>query len=153
MVVGENALAIVGAARAVTVRVAVLLGEPTVVCEVVTPEVVLGLPPTLLLVTPKVTVQPPAGIVIPEKVRAVWPEVNDVAAPQVPPTAPPTALILTSVSVKEAPVRLDAFVFPNVRVTVDVPPDAIDVGLKAFPMVGTASTVRFAMLLPVPTVV
>jgi hypothetical protein len=77
----------------------------------------------VLLVTPNVTVQPPAGIVIPEKLSAVWPAVNEVAAPHVPPTAPPTAVMLASVSVKEAPVRLEELVFPKVSVTVDVPPD------------------------------
>jgi hypothetical protein len=40
--------------------------------------------------------------------------------------------------------------FVSVRVTADVPPDAIEVGLKAFMMVGAARTVRLAVLLADP---
>jgi hypothetical protein len=109
-----------------TVRVAVLLAAPAVVvCVVVTPEVVLGWAPGELLVTLKITVQLPlAGIVIPLKLRAVAPAVRDDGAVplQVPVTAPPTALIFTSVSVNAPPVRLDALLFDNVNVTTDVPP-------------------------------
>ena len=119
----------------------------------VTPEVLLGLTPTVLLVTPKVTVQPPAGIVIPEKLSAVCPAVNEVVAPHVPPTAPPTAVMLVKVSVNDAPVRLEELVFPKVRVTVEVPPELMEVGLKALLTVAVASTVRFATLLAEPTVV
>jgi len=51
---------------------AVLLAVPaTGVCVVVTPEVALGLTPGVLLVTTKVTVQEPAGIVMPLNVNAV----------------------------------------------------------------------------------
>jgi len=121
----------VGDGRPPTCRVAVLLAAPAVgVCVVVTPEVVLGWPPTVLLVTLKITVQLPlAGIVIPVKLRAVWPAVNvDGVMPlQVPvtdwlPLAPAAALILTSVSEKAPPVRADALLFERVRVTVEVPP-------------------------------
>ena len=42
---------------------------------------------------------------------------------QLPVTLPPAALIFTSVSVKAAPVRLDALLFVSVRVIVEVPPD------------------------------
>src|SRR5580658_5992329 len=157
--VGLNALLMVGEARAaVTVRVAVLLAAPAVgVCVVVTPEVVLGLPPRLLLVTLNVTVQLPlAGMVIPVKLRAVAPplRVPGVVPAQVPPTAPPTALMLTSVSANAPPVSADALLLDKVRVTVELPPDTIEVGLNALPMVGEARavTVRVAVLLAEPAV-
>ena len=124
---GLNALAMVGVASAVTVSVAVLLAAPAAgVCVVVTPEVVLGFPPTVLLVTLKVTVQLPlAGMVIPEKLSDVWPAVNEVGIvpAQVPPTAPAAALMLTSVSVKVPPVRAEALLLERVRVTRELPPD------------------------------
>jgi hypothetical protein len=66
------------------------------VCVVVTPEVVLGFAPAVLLVTLKTTVQLLlAGIVIPVKLRAVAPAVRvfGVVPTQVPVTAPPTALM------------------------------------------------------------
>jgi len=110
-----------------TVRVAVLLGEPGEgVCVVVTPDVVLGFPPTVLLVTLKVTVQLLlAGIVIPLKLRAVAPapRVAGVVPVQVPPTAPPTALMLDSESVNAPPVRLEPLLLDNVRVATELPPD------------------------------
>src|SRR5260370_1322553 len=110
-----------------TVRVAVLLGEPAEgVWVVVTPEVVLGFPPTVVLVTLKVAVQLLlAGIVIPLKLRAVAPglRVPGVVPVQVPPTPPPTALLLARGSVNAPAVRLDALLFDNVRVTRELPPD------------------------------
>jgi hypothetical protein len=65
-VAGANALAMVGRGERRHRQVAVLLAAPAVgVCAVVTPDVVLGLAPTVLLVTLKITVQLPlAGIVI-----------------------------------------------------------------------------------------
>ena len=115
----------VGAAN--TVRVAVLLTVPAVVvCVVVTPEVVLGWAPGVLLVTLKITVQLLlAGIVMPVKLREVWPTVSvaGVVPVQVPLTAPPTALMLTNVSVNAPPVRFEAFELDRVRVTTEVPPD------------------------------
>jgi hypothetical protein len=139
---------------AVTVRVAVLLAAPAVgVCVVVTPEVVLGFPPTVLLVTLKITVQLPlAGIVIPEKFSAVAPaaRVFGVVPIQVPPTAPPTALMFTSVSVNAPPANADALLLANVNVTTELPPDAIDAGLNALAIVGEDNTVSVAVLLAVP---
>jgi len=126
------------------------------VCVVVTPEVVLGCTPGVLLVTPKVTVQEPlAGMLIPVKLNAVAPatSVFGVVPMQVPPTAPPTALIFVSVSVKAAPVSADAFELLRVSVTVEVPPGAIVFGANAFATVGEAKTVRLAVLLGAPTVV
>src|ERR1039457_3252393 len=143
----------VGDERLFTVRVAVLLAVPAVgVCVVVTPEVVLGLPPTVLLVTLNVTVQLPDGIVIPVKLRAVAPALNEegVVPVQVPPTAPPTALMLASVSVNAPPVNAEPLLLDSVRVTTELPPDAIEVGLNPLAMVGAANTVRVALLLAVP---
>ena len=121
----------------------------------VTPEVVLGFPATVLLVTLKVTVQLLlAGMLMPVKLRAVAPalSVPGVVPVQVPPTAPPTALMLESVSVNAPPVRADALLLDSVNVTSEVPPDTIEVGLKAFAMVGALRlpTVSVAVLLAVP---
>src|ERR1039457_5799978 len=143
----------VGDEMLVTVRVAVLLAVPAVgVCVVVTPGVVLGLPPTVLLVTLNVTVQLPDGIVIPVKLSAVAPALNEegVVPAQVPPTAPPTALMLASVSENAPPVRAEALMFDSVTVTTELPPDAIEVGLNPLAIVGAANTVRLALLLAVP---
>ena len=116
-------MAIVGAAS--TVRLAVLLTAPAGVCVVVTPEVALGCTPGVLLVTANVTVQAPlAGIVMPLKLKAVAfaASVFGVVPTQVPPTAPPTALIFTNVSVNEPLVNAVAFVLLNVSVTVELLP-------------------------------
>src|SRR2546425_885284 len=105
---------------------AVFVAVPVVVCVVVTPEVAFGFVPTVVLVTANVTVQLPlAGIVIPLKLNAVAfaASVFGVVPAQVPPTAPPTALILASVSVNDALVNGDALLLLNVRVTVELPPD------------------------------
>src|SRR5260370_885260 len=110
-----------------TVRVAVLLGEPAEgVCVVVTPDVVLGFPPTVLLVTLKVTVQLLlAGIVIPLKLRAVAPglRVAGVVPVQVPVPDPPTALMLLKVSVNAPLVRLEGLLLARVNVATDVARD------------------------------
>src|SRR5258708_4130920 len=117
-----------------TPSVAVLLCAPAVgVWVVVTPEVWLLLPPVVLLVTLKVTVQLPlAGIAIPVKLSAVAPapRVPGVVPVQVPPTAPPTALMFTSVSVNAPPVRAVALLLARVRVTAELPPHAIVAGWK-----------------------
>ena len=122
--VGLKAFAIVGAAK--TVRLGVLLTAPgDGVCVVVTPEVVLGCTPAVLLVTSKMTVhEPVAGIVMPVKPKAVAPAANvfGVVPTQLPVTAPPTALILLSVSVNEALVKVVALALPSVSVTVELPP-------------------------------
>src|ERR1035438_9640108 len=117
MVAGANALAMVGDARAVTVRFAALLPVPTVVCAVVMPDVVLGLVATLLLVTLKITVQLPlAGIVMLVKLSAVAPPLNDdgVVPTQEPVTLPATALMFTSVSVNAPLVSADPLLFERV---------------------------------------
>ncbi len=95
--------------------------------------------PAVLLVTLNVTVQLLLeGIVMPVKLRDVWPAVREfgVAPAHVPPTAPPTALIPTRVSVNAPPVRSEVLLLDKVRVTTEVPPDWIDVGLNALLMVG-----------------
>src|SRR5258706_454173 len=100
MLVGLNDLVTVGAAR--TVRVGVLVPDPAAaVCVVVRREVVLFFPPTFVLVTEIFTVQLPlAEILMPGKLRAVPPaeKVLGVVPVQVPPTAPPAALMLTRLS-------------------------------------------------------
>jgi hypothetical protein len=124
IVFGANAFAIVGAAK--TVRLAVLLTAPAVgVCVVVTPDVVFGCTPGVLLVTAKVTVQLLlAGIMMPVKLNAVVPatSVFGVVPTHVPPTAPPTALIFVSVSVKAPPDSVEAFELLKVNVTVELLP-------------------------------
>lgn len=88
------------------------------------------------------------GIVIPLKLKAVAPgeRVFGVVPMQVPPTAPPTALIFVNVSVNEALVKSPVvFVFDKVSVTVEVPPVRIIDGLNALAIVGGAKTVRFAV--------
>ena len=97
------------------------------VCVVVTPEVELGRTPGELLVTSKITVHELlAGIVIPLKLKAVAPATRlaGVVPTQVPVTAPPTALILLSVSVNAPPVSaVEVLLLLKVTVTVEVPPD------------------------------
>jgi hypothetical protein len=111
---------------AVTARSAVLLTVPAVgVCVVFTPEVVLGSEPAVELVTLNVTVQLAlAGIVIPLKLSAVAPALKEegVVPTQVPPTAPPTALIFDSVSVNAPPVSAVVSLLVRVRVTTELPP-------------------------------
>src|SRR5260370_35855475 len=139
-----------------TVRVAVLLCAPAVgVWVVVTPEVWLLLPPVVLLVTLKVTVQLPlAGIAIPVKLSEVAPapRVPGVVPTQVPPTAPPTALMFTSVSVKAPALRAEALLLVRARVTDELPPTAIEVGLNPLLMVGAADTVSVAGVVCAPAV-
>jgi hypothetical protein len=151
---GAKALAIVG--RLNTTRLAVLLAAPGEgVWVEVTPDVVFGLVPCVLLVTAKVTVQELlAGIVMPVKPRAVAPaaSVFGVVPTQVPPTAPPTALMFVSVSVKAAAVSAEAFELLKVKVTVDVPPGVIVPGANDFAIVGGATTYRLAVLLTAPAV-
>lgn len=115
-----------------------MLGDPAAgTCVVVTPEVVLGFVPMLLLVTLNMTVQVALlGMVIPLKLRAVAPAatVVGVVPTQVPLTGPPAADIFTSVSVNAPPVSAMGLVFPNVKVTVELPPGAIEAGLNALLM-------------------
>ena len=149
---GANAFEIVASAK--TDRLAVLLAAPAIgVCVVVTPDVVFGFVPSVLLVTLKITVHEPlAGIVMPLKLRAVAlaASVFGVVPTHVPPTAPPTAAIFTSVSVNEPLPRAAAFELVSVSVTTLVPPGWMLVGLNAFPIVGGATTVRLAVLLTGP---
>src|SRR5438552_2743864 len=112
---------------------------------------------TVVLGTLKVTVQLLLdGIVIPLKLSDVAPaaRVLGVVPTQVPPTAPPTALMFARVSVNAPPVRFDALLFDNVSVTTDVPSDEMAAGLidslslhDALPI-----SVRVAVLLAAPAV-
>src|SRR5258708_5840991 len=132
-----------------TVRLTVGEGGPAAGGWVVgTPLVAVGVVPGVELVTSKMTVQLPAvGMVMPVKLSAVAPaaRVVGVVPTHVPVTFPATAAILTSVSVKLAPVKALAFVFVNVKVIVEVPPDGIEVGLKDFAIVGGANTVKLTL--------
>ena len=76
--------------------------------------------------TLKITVQLPlAGRVMPLKLRAVAPGLKllGVVPEQEPVTLPPAALMFASVSVNAPPVRVEVFVLPSVRVTLEVAPD------------------------------
>lgn len=86
-----------------------------------------------------VTVQFPfSGIVRLLKLNDVAPAAKtfvDTPA-QVPPAAPPTAVIFESVSVNDAPVSVPTVLpFDKVSVTTDCPPTAIDAGAKALAIV------------------
>src|SRR5580698_7693855 len=87
------------------------------------------------------------GIVTLVKLRAVAPaaSVLGVVPAQVPPTAPPDALMFTSASVRAPPVSGKALVLAKVRVSTEAPPDEIVEGANASEMVGSAITVRVAM--------
>ena len=95
--------------------------------------------PIELLVTLKTTVQLElAGIVMPVKLSEVapGPRLEGVVPTQVPVTGPPAALMFVRVSLKEALLRSDVLLFDKVRVTAEVPPGEMDVGLKALPIEG-----------------
>jgi len=105
MLVGLNAFVSAAVFGAVTIRLAVLLTPPAAgTSVVVTPLVVFGLDPIVLLVTNTVSVQLLlAAMVIPVNVRAVAPLVKLLAAPQLPPgICAPLIAMLTSVSLKLA---------------------------------------------------
>jgi hypothetical protein len=144
---GANALAICGGA--ITVKVAVLLVSPaTGVSAVVTPEVVFGCSPAVALVTGKLTAQLElAGIVMPLKLKFVAPadKFAGVIPAQLPPVAPPTAVIFVKTSVNEAFVRLTGLLLLKVSVTVDCPPEAIETGENDLPIAGGARTVKLAV--------
>ena len=120
-------MVIEGAVATTTVRLAVLLGDPAAgVCVLVAPEVVLLLPPRLVLVTTKVTVQAVfVPIEIPLKLTEVAPTTKDdgVVPVQVPPTVVEATLMLTNVSLSDtllnAVVPFGLLMF---RVTVEVAP-------------------------------
>ena len=70
-----------------------------------------------------------------------------------PVTAPPAALMLAKVSLKAPLVRAIELLLDRVTVTVEVPPDGIEAGLKALAMVGDTTTASRAVLLVVPDAV
>ena len=141
MVAAPNDLPMDGGAT--TVRVAGVLELPVRASLLDTPDAVFVNAPGTVLVTVNVTVQlAPAGIVMPEKLRFVAPALKaaGVVPVQLPPTVPPAALMLTSVSVNAAPVRLmPELGAVSVSVTTEVPPEGMALGLNALPMVGTMS--------------
>jgi hypothetical protein len=149
-------LEIVGEASAVTVRVAVLLFDPAVgVWVVVTPPAVFMFGPTVVAATVTVTVQLPAGMVIPVNWAKSWPFVSvlGVVPTQVPPTGPATVDIPEGkLSLNAPPVKALALELLNVKVMVVEPPCTIVVGLKPLVIVGADRTVRLAVLLAAPAV-
>lgn len=58
-----------------------------------------------------------------------------------------------NVSVKDAPVNAIVLELVRVKVIVDVAPEVMAAGPKALAIVGFASTTRFTVAEPVPTVV
>ena len=92
-----------------------------------------------------------AGIVMPVKFFTPGPAVTlfELAPVQVPPAAPPTALIFVSVSEKNALVCGVALELVSVMITCEVPFSWIVAGLNCLLMVFVL-TVRFATLLPGP---
>ena len=142
-----------------TTRFAVLLAVPAMfVSVVVTPEVAFGFVPRVLLFTEKVTVQVPPlvpvpGIMIPVKLNVVSLGLRLLGEVplQVPPTAPPTVLILASVSVNEALCNAAAFGLVSVRVTTELPPVSIVPGANCLSIEGRPKTVRLTGVLPAPS--
>jgi hypothetical protein len=151
---GENALAMLGAASTVKVSVPVLPVPPLV--EVTLP-VVLSLAPLVVAVTLTLTVHVPlAAIVPPEKLNDVLPAAGaNVGEPQ--PVVVAFGVAATwrpagKVSVKATPVRaVAAFGLVTVKVNVLTAPTAIKLGEKAFARFGAASTVNVSVpVFPVP---
>lgn len=149
MVVGENALVMLGGAM--TVRVAVLETGPAGRSAVETPvEVALLCTPALELVTVSVTVQPEVGMLSPLKLSAVWPAVR-AGAPeaqvQVPPalwfaaTCMPARVSLKAPALCATPVGL-----VSVKVRVELPPLLMVAGENASATV-TTPTPRAALAL------
>ena len=142
-----------------TTRFAVLLAVPAMfVSVVVTPEVAFGFVPSVLLLTEKVTVQmpplvPEPGIMMLVKLRVVSLGLRMLGEVplQLPPTEPPTVLILASVSLNEALFNAATFGLVSVRVTNELPPVSIVPGLNPFAIVGRPKTVRLTGVLPAPS--
>ncbi len=149
IVLGLKALLIVGAV-AVTVRLAVFDTAPVGACVLLTPLVVLGCVPGVLLRTTTVTVQELfAGMVNPVNESAVWLAVSMLllAPVHVPPAAPAASMnMLLKVSVNAPLVSATPLVLLMVKVMVLVAPKAMLAGPKALVMLGaTAVTVRLAV--------
>ena len=137
---------------ATTVKLTGPLPAPAVGVSVVeTPLTVLGLTPILELVTETATVQPPGARLGTVRLSAVAPTTSagllDTPT-QVPPIAADATVILVSVSVKLALVKIPVLALPKVKVTVLVPPAVMVEGPNAFVMVGTerggAETIKSA---------
>ncbi len=141
--VGAKAFAIVVAALTVNVAVAVVPVPPFVE---VTALVVLTDAPVVLEVTVAVTVQLPL-VAIDAPLMTTDVDVEDAVLPPTHVVANPEAVIPAGkLSVIPTPVRAtvaDGLVI--VIVSVDVPPGAMDVGEKALPTVGGATTVKVAV--------
>lgn len=111
-------------------------------CVVVTPLTVLGLVPSVLLVTCTVTVQPPGDTFGTVRFKEVAPTTK--AGELVTPTQPPpitveATVMFTSVSVKLPLVRMPVLPLPSAKVMVLTPPGLMKVGLKDLAIVGAVS--------------
>ena len=150
-----NVLAILVTAKETpptTVKLTGPLPAPDVGVSVVeTPLTVLGLAPRFELVTKIATVQPPGARLGTVRLSAVAPTASAglLETPtQVPPITADAAVMLVSVSVKLALVKIPVLALPKVKVTVLVPPAVMVEGPNAFVMVGTerggAETIKSA---------
>lgn len=129
MAAGLKALAIVGAFN--TVKLTGPEPAPAAICVVVTPLTLLGLLPSVELVTCTSTVQPPGaklGTVMFNALAPVAPMISAgllVAPTQVPPNVVDATLILVSVSVKLALFRMTTLSLPSAKRIVLTPPIAM----------------------------
>ena len=100
------------------------------------------------LVTVTVTVHEPLAGIVPPESATLAPPLAAVTVPPAQVVAPEAGVALTRfagyVSVNAAPVIAVALPLVSVTVSVDVPLRPIAVGLKAFAIVGCASTVSVA---------
>jgi hypothetical protein len=109
---------------------------------VVTPLTVLGLLPSVLLVTCTVTVQPPGATFGTVRFKDVAPTTN--AGELVTPTQPPpitveASVMFTKLSVKLALVKMLVLPLPSAKVMVLMPPTLMLAGLNDLTMLGAVS--------------
>lgn len=141
MTAGLKALATVG--FRMTVKFTGPEPAPAVgTCVVVTPLTVLGLAPSVLLVTCTVTVQPPGDTFGTVRFKEVAPTTK--AGELVTPTQPPpitveATVMFTSVSVKLPLVRMPVLPLPSAKVMVLMPPALMKLGLNDLAIVGAVS--------------
>lgn len=150
MLLGVKVFAAVG--DVITVRLTGPAPAPALgVCVVVTPLTLLGLLPRLVLVTWIVTLQPPGAKLGTVRLSAVAPTASAgllVTPAQVPPMVVEATLMLTSVSLKFALLRMPVFALPRLNVIVLMSPLPMLDGLNDLAMVGVVSggavTIKFA---------
>jgi hypothetical protein len=154
MLVGENALVMVGAD--ITIKVAEAVVPVFVGLVEVTVPVVLTLLPAVLAVTSTFTSQlPPTGIVPPLRLIELAPPVGENVPPQVLPALVVEATTTPEGNVSLTPTPVSGTVLAAglvmVRVRVEVPPTRMGEVPNALAMVGGATTVKVAdAVVPVP---